>query len=536
LDEVDRVKVQVQELRPHRRLGRYRLIAELGQGGMGMIHLAVAEGFGGFRKLFVVKELKRELSEDPQFLSLFMREAKLVARLNHANVVHTVEADQEAGRYFLAMEFLDGRPFSEILRKAELAPCVPLAVRLQVICHALNGLHHAHELADYDGRRLEVVHRDVSPANIFVTYDGQVKVLDFGIASAASDTEGNAPPTFKGKIGYAAPEQLRLQPVDRRTDVFACGVVLWEAIALRQLVRGRPSRQIFESRLLGTEPRIAQLIDDVDPDLAAICDRAMSVDPDQRQPSAEALRRELQGFLVERNLSVEPAEIAALMQTKFAHKRERLHRVIEAQLETEEDPNSMVVARGANALGADAAASWQERTGSRPLPSLRPVTSFRRALRSPLRIGLALAALAGAAAWRLASPGATSAPGRVETSPQTALAAPAAASERPSELGSPPEDAGRIEAKLAPVHPLAQPTRRAQEPAASGQAAGARGVLRKRSELTADATVERAADESPAREQQRPPPPATAPAPLEIDLRSVPRHDRRALDLDNPFR
>ena len=166
-------------------LGRYRLVTTLGQGGMGTIWLAVAGGLGGFRKLLVVKELRWDLTRNPRFVEMFLDEAKLAARLNHPNVVQTLEAGQEDQRYFLSMEFLDGQPLSEVLLRATLDPLISLGVRLRILCGALAGLHYAHELRDYDGTTLSIVHRDVSPQNVFVTYDGQVKVVDFGIAKAA---------------------------------------------------------------------------------------------------------------------------------------------------------------------------------------------------------------------------------------------------------------------------------------------------------------------------------------------------------------
>ena len=517
-----------QDLSQPHKLGRYRLIAGLGQGGMGMIHLAVSEGIGGFRKLFVIKELKRELSENPQFLSLFMREAKLVARLNHPNVVHTVEADQDAGRYFLAMEFLDGKPFNEILRRATQAPAVPLGLRLQVICHALAGLHHAHELTDYDGRPLHVVHRDVSPANIFVTYDGQVKVLDFGVASAANSVESGDAPVFKGKIGYAAPEQLRLRAADRRTDVFGCGVVLWEAIALRQLVRGRPSRQVFEARLSGTEPRIAQLIDDVHPRLAEICDRATSHDPDQRYPSAEAFRQDLQAFLSEHDLGVEPGQLGAFLRTKFAHERDTLHRLIDAQLGDEGEATSAVLTRDPSILALDAAPGFAERLASAALDSVRPAMRWkRRRLRARALAGLALLAATGATAWRLRDHGS---PASATTAPRPAQAAPAvsgSAAEPPAapQLTPNTSDAGEAETAAVPsTRPETEPPKR--KAAAAPLSAGASGVQGRRTEVTG----------SEARTTAAPPPADTIERGADVDLRALPRGQRRSLDLDNPFR
>jgi hypothetical protein len=506
---------------------------------MGTIHLAVSQGIGGFRKLSVLKELKRELCENEQFLSLFMREARLAARLSHPNVVHTVEADQDAGRYFLAMEFLDGRPFNEILRRAEEAPPVPLALRLQVICHALTGLHHAHELADYDGRALQVVHGDVSPGNIFVTYDGQVKVLDFGVATAANDADRKSPLVFKGKIGYAAPEQLRLRPADRRTDVFACGVVLWEAIALRSLVRRRPSRQVFEARLLGTEPRIAQLVDDIDPQLAQICDRAMSTEPDHRYASAEVFCRELQGFLLERGLSVDPAQIGSLMRAKFSEERASLHRLIEEQLGSEGEPISLVLGRDQSGLVLEAGSTLGEHTGTRALNTFRPAAPSQRKLRPRLLAGLALVGLAGAAYARLRDDS-SQVPSGAPVSGLQAAAPIVAANAGPS-LGSATAQANRASsaaAQPARLQVKANKLGSAMPAPPYAAAEAAKPVLRRHGEgADSDAAVAQAGDASVHRQRDQPQTDPTATGGLEeVDLRRVPRGERRSLDLENPFR
>jgi tRNA A-37 threonylcarbamoyl transferase component Bud32 len=562
---------------PKRRLGRYRLIATLGQGGMGTIHLGVAEGMGGFRKLFVIKELKQELTLNDQFLDMFMREAKLAARLNHPNVVHTIEADHEGGRYYLAMDFLDGQPFNEVLWNAIREPVAPLALRLQVLSHALAGLHHAHELRDYDGRALHVVHRDVSPANIFVGYDGQVKVLDFGIAKAA-DMEGTRPGEFKGKISYAAPEQLRGFPADRRVDVFGAGVVLWEALAMRRLVQGKPSRSVFEARLLGTEPRIGQISPDLDPALAAICDRAMHADPEQRYPTAEAFRVALQEYLSARGQVMDAALIARFMQAKFASARAALHRVIDAELHSEgDDPATGLVslsalARPAHAAAPRAPALFRSHAGGR-------ASSERRAEYAAASLGrvrgrrrnwgrvfaaLALASVAAAFAARWSSeqeqapeqePAARGALPEVPVAaPQAmpAAATPAAPIEappahelpaaQPAHEPSPapalaPSDAGDQtlagEAAHAPANaqdPATEP-QRSETHSPEAAAASPRG----RAGTTARERVMRAPEASKAagvgsvRD-------ASAPPPSSLDLRSVPRRQQRELDLENPFR
>ena len=314
------------------KLGRYQLVAPLGQGGMGTIHLAVAGGLAEFRKLLVVKELRQELAANPQFIEMFLNEAQLAAKLNHPNVVQTIEAGQDGDRYFLSMEFLDGQPFSALWSCAREQPRVPLSIHLKVLCEALAGLHYAHSLSDYDGTKLRIVHRDVSPQNIFVTYDGQVKVVDFGIARASMGGASTTPGVFKGKFGYAAPEQVRGDAVDARTDVFAMGVILWEVLAQRRFADIRVDRSAVMTRLAGGEPRAAQLSPKVDPRLAAICDRALEVDPAARYASADDFRVALEAYLEPAKKRATSAAIQAVMIQKFAAKREAVHRLIDRHI------------------------------------------------------------------------------------------------------------------------------------------------------------------------------------------------------------
>jgi serine/threonine-protein kinase len=313
-------------------LGKYRLVATLGQGGMGTVYLALASGLGAFRKLLVVKELRRDLPWKESSLEMFMDEAHLAARLDHPNVLQTFEAGEDNGRYFLAMEYLDGQPLSALLDRARANDdmhCLPLELRVHILSEVLNGLQYAHELRDYDGSLLHVVHRDISPQNIFVTYHGQVKVVDFGVAKASTASNLTSPGVFKGKFAYAAPEQLLGRPVDGRCDVFAVGVMLWEAIAGRRFGDSNPTPTSFRNRTQGREPRIAQVVPDVDPLLAEISDRALAVDPEQRFVSAAAFRYRLQEYLALQGEHIESAQVASVMRSLFARERKAVHHVIE---------------------------------------------------------------------------------------------------------------------------------------------------------------------------------------------------------------
>lgn len=312
-------------------LGKYQLLATLGQGGMGTVHLALASGLGQFRKLLVVKELRQDLTRQPGFISMFMDEAKLAARLAHPNVVQTFEASAVGDRYLLAMEYLDGYPLSSLLDRLAQAPISKLTLwmHLQILCDVLAGLHYAHELLDYDGTSLQVVHRDVSPQNVFITYHGQVKVVDFGVAKATNATVKTAPGTFVGKFSYASPEQVLGSGVDARTDVFAVGVMLWEALARKAFSEREPTPSACRARVEGTEPRIADVVPTVDPVLARICDRALAVDIDERFASAKEFRYALQNYMQLAGVRIEATEIGLLMQDVFATERRALHARIE---------------------------------------------------------------------------------------------------------------------------------------------------------------------------------------------------------------
>lgn len=321
------------------RLGRYRLLTTLGQGGMGAIHLAVMSGMGEFRKLVVVKELRRDLATNPDFVKLFLSEAKLAGRLNHPNIVQTIEAGQAGERYYLAMEFLDGQPFHAMVQGSQVEPVIPLRLRLQVIRDVLAGLHYAHDLRDYDGSPLNIVHCDVSPPNVFVTYDGHVKVVDFGIAKV---TESNTPSergVFKGKLRYAAPEQLIGENIDRRADVFSAGVMLWEAITLRKFSSGSvQDHAAIERRLLGSEPRLSEAAPQVPHLLAAICDKALAVDPKDRFQTADDFREALAEYLGAFGVQYDPSAISQLMATKYAAERAQRHLLIHERIRNEHAP------------------------------------------------------------------------------------------------------------------------------------------------------------------------------------------------------
>jgi serine/threonine-protein kinase len=313
------------------RVGKYRIIAKLGQGGMASVFLSVVPGPAGFNKLLVVKLLKEELVHDPDFLSMFLNEARLAARLNHANVVHTYEVGVDGDQHFLVMDYLDGQPLHAILRRVR-RERMPLDVHVRILADMLAGLHYAHTLTDFDGTPLHVVHRDVSPQNVFVTYDGQVKVVDFGIAKAAGATSTTQSGVFKGKMSYVAPEQAGGDTIDARADVFSVGVMLWEAMAGRKFAQGDGQGAVLARRLAGAEPRIREVVPDADPELADICDRAMAHKKEDRYASAQDFRDALEGFLERFSRRIGAREVGEFVTQMFAEERAQIRQIIDEQM------------------------------------------------------------------------------------------------------------------------------------------------------------------------------------------------------------
>jgi serine/threonine protein kinase len=306
--------------------GRYRAIASLGQGGMANIFLAVMSGPAGFNKLLVLKVLRDDLeAHRDELVTMFLDEARLAARLQHRNLVQTYEFGEINGRYHMAMEFLEGQSLRVLQRK--IAPDgLPLAEELHILAEVARGLHHAHELKGLDGVPLRVVHRDISPQNVFVTYDGEVKLLDFGIAKTAGAEHLTQVGVIKGKVDYIAPEQVRGDGVDRRADIFSLGAMLWEAITKGRFGGGAKVAEVtkFHKRLTGGESDVRAVKPDVPDALAAIVDRAIALDPDQRFETAEQFADSIQAYL--ETLPVRPNErsLAELLARKLRAPRLRL--------------------------------------------------------------------------------------------------------------------------------------------------------------------------------------------------------------------
>ncbi len=311
--------------------GKYQLFASIGSGGMAEVFLGVARGPRGFNKIVVIKRLRTNLAnEQENFVDMFLDEARLAARLNHPNIVSTYEVGEHESSLFIAMEFLDGQSLRSLTsRAAGREVKVPLNIAVHTTIEVLKGLHCAHELRDYDGSALNVVHRDVSPHNIFITYDGAVKLVDFGIAKASVNSSETVAGTFKGKPGYMAPEQLTNE-CDRRTDVFSMGIVLFELVTGTRLFPGEAMKALHN--LMSQElPRASTRVPDLDPALDEIIDKALQRKVELRYSTAEEMQHALEDWLRKRG-RVEAKEVGTFVSELFKDVRETIRKRIEVQM------------------------------------------------------------------------------------------------------------------------------------------------------------------------------------------------------------
>jgi serine/threonine-protein kinase len=325
-------------------LGKYRLIAELGRGGMGTVYLAVARGPGGFSKLVVIKQLRPVFAEDANFTAMFLEEARLAARLHHPNIVQTNEVVcHPQDGYFMVMEYLEGASLRRIVRRLRARGDSEAARALYVraILDVLVALEYAHSLKDFDGRALNLVHRDVNPSNVVVLHSGQVKLLDFGIAKAADSAQETRAGVLKGKLHYMPPEQMAGDKIDGRADLFAVGAMLWDALTGRKLWEGEKGLDVITSLVHGSIAQPRSVNPALSEELDRVCMRALSFKPADRYPDAASFRADLEKELGGHVMT--NSELAAAMASEFLEEQERMRALIAEQLRTVDDSSTAVI-------------------------------------------------------------------------------------------------------------------------------------------------------------------------------------------------
>lgn len=312
-----------------REFGRYLLFDEIGRGGMAQIFLARAEAGAGASRHVVVKEILPEYAERAEFADMLVREAKLAAKLSHKNVVQVHDLGRERGTLFIAMEYVEGFDLSALLKRCskERVP-LPPEFALFIAMEMLSGLDYAHRAKGESGAALGLVHRDVSPSNVLVSFEGEVKLCDFGISRANDAMEGEPDEAVKGKAGYMSPEHARGESLDARADVFSAGIVLWEMFAGRKLYVSKLGDLLEQAK----RAEIPDLPDRDLPDyeeLRRIVRRALSPDLDARYPSAAAMLRDLEAYVQKSKLTASALKLGGWLEGHFGQEMQTRRRARE---------------------------------------------------------------------------------------------------------------------------------------------------------------------------------------------------------------
>jgi eukaryotic-like serine/threonine-protein kinase len=319
---------------PGQRLGNYELLVELASGGTATVGIAVYRGAAGFERLVVVKRVHRRLAKDPEFTAMLLDEARLASSIRHPHVVPVIDVVRDGDDVALVMDYVESVSLSQLLKSAGVAGArVPSAVVSRIVGDVLMGLHGAHEAVDIRRQPLGIVHRDMSPQNILVGVDGVGRVIDFGIAKAKSRMARTRAGIVKGKCAYMSPEQVDGQPVDRRSDVFSAGIVLWEALTGQRLFRGGDEfdemRRVMQAPIPAPSSVAPELGDHVD----AVLAHALSRPVPQRFPSALAFARELEQAIPPAPACDVGEQVDALCGADLRYRHARLLAILGAELE-----------------------------------------------------------------------------------------------------------------------------------------------------------------------------------------------------------
>jgi eukaryotic-like serine/threonine-protein kinase len=329
-----------------RKLGKYTLVRKLASGGMADVFLAIQRSVGGFEKLIVIKRILRSLDGDYAYVDMLLHEARVAATLSHPNIVQVFDVGSVDGEYFIAMEHVHGEDLRTVVRQMKSLgfPEFPVEHALSIILGVCAGLTYAHEKRDLAGKPLNIVHRDVSPQNVVVTFSGGVKLVDFGIAksgAAKSETpsvDDSDVGRLKGKIPYMSPEQARGETVDWRSDIFSAGVMLFELTTGRRLFKAASEFETLKIICDGPYPLPSHVREGYPQALQAIVTRALARDRSDRWQSAREMQAALEEFVRVERLPVSPVALSGLMRSLFA---EELHRHDEALQEDKRHADSM---------------------------------------------------------------------------------------------------------------------------------------------------------------------------------------------------
>jgi serine/threonine protein kinase len=319
------------------KFGKYLLLERIAVGGMAEVYAAKAMGAHGFERLVAIKRILPTMGEDPEFIQMFVDEARIAAQLQHANVVQVLELGNQDDRLYIAMEYVSGRDARQLLERTRKGgPPVPVEVACHLISRVCEALDYAHEKRDAQGAPLGIVHRDVSPQNVLVGFDGAVKLIDFGIAKAETKLSKTQSGVLKGKFSYMSPEQVKGLAVDRRSDVFAAGVLLWELLCGRKLFAGDSDLAVLEKVRSAEVAPPRTLRPDLPEPLERIVLKALAADPAARHQRAIDLHDDLVPFAA----GFGPRQLAAWLRAEFAPDHDREQARLARWTEAGSDPDA----------------------------------------------------------------------------------------------------------------------------------------------------------------------------------------------------
>ncbi len=305
------------------RFGKYTLIRKLAAGGMAELFLAIQKSVAGFEKLVVIKRILPAASQDRAFIEMLLHEARVAATLSHPNIVQVFDVGEVDGTYFIAMEHVHGEDLRSIVRqmKKKGETEFPLEHALAIVLGTCAGLAYAHDRRDLDGTLLDIVHRDISPQNVVVTFTGDVKIVDFGIAKSNAERPGQTKSGhLKGKVPYMSPEQARGEPVDWRTDVFAAGIMLFELTTGKRLFKGESEFETLKLICEREYPTPSQVHDEYPPELEAVVLRALEKKREDRWQNAREMQAAIEEYVRAYRVPVSNIALSQFMQRLFAEK------------------------------------------------------------------------------------------------------------------------------------------------------------------------------------------------------------------------
>jgi hypothetical protein len=413
------------------RYGKYEIVAPLATGGMADLFLARQRGPSGFEALAVVKRIRQHLAANPEFVRLFLGEARLAAQLRHPNVVSVYDAGQESGEYFFVMEYVHGRDLRAILDVAAgHGRVITLDEALSIAVGVCAGLHHAHERTDPTGQPLGIVHRDISPSNVLVGFEGGVKLADFGIAKATqAATKEPGTNSLRGKLSYLSPEQCLGMPLDRRADLYAFSVVLYELTVGARPHGEAPSEFLALKQTLEAPVRPpSRLRPGYPEELERIVMRGLIRDRDKRWWSAREMQLELEQFARRRQLAISPVTVAKLMEELFADDLEAW----QAAQDRGTDLAEYVAHSRTLSLGDAAVAETQplamaatQLVAAEPVPDAEPPPMLDASRRGKRLVAASVAVAMAASLVLVLVARRSSAPAPAVTAPAAAVTAPA---------------------------------------------------------------------------------------------------------------